>query len=357
MSFILRQTVPAGVRFRMVLLPSREITIGRKSPANVAPTVEIELDSEQIGNQHARLRVNEDESECWITDLGSQYGTKINSNRIEAWTTTQLQIGDALTLGFDYQFTLEKSARPSGSYDKLTSVNEDVRLPINLLATERYVPIANLDRERPYTGVVPPGLALYSLKLINFLPEIYRTASLDGIQAFEPTEIQATHQNSSLFNTLRQDLLSSNTDFTNRLLALIESVLLPIEWTSTNFDLFLDVQTSPQTFLVWLEQWFMILTDSSWTEEQRRTFIQEANWLFERRGTKKALRRILEIYTGVRAEIVEAHEGGDADKLSAFEFKVNVSVDPKYTQVERAVVHKIVNAFKPAHTCARISYA
>lgn len=357
MSFILRQTAPAGVRFRRVLLPNRAITIGRKSPANVAPTVEIELDSEQIGNQHARLRVNEDESECWITDLGSQYGTKINSNRIEAWTATQLQIGDEFTFGFDYQFTVEKSARPSGSYDKLTSVEEDARLPINLAATERYIPLADLDWERPYTSVVPPGLARYSLKLINFLPEIYRTASLNGVQAFEPTEIHANHQGSRLFNSLRQDLLSSNTDFTNRLLALVESVLLPIEWTATNFDLFLDVPTSPPAFLGWLEQWFIILTDSSWTEEQRRTFIQEANWLFERRGTKKALHRILEIYTGAHAEIVEAHEGGSADKLSAFEFKVNVSVDPKYTQVERAVVHKIVNAFKPAHTCARISYA
>lgn len=357
MSYILRQTAPEGVRFRTVLSAGHESTIGRKSPAGVAAVADIELDSPQIANQHARIHVNEDESECSITDLGSQYGTKINGKRIEAWSAIQLQLGDTLTFGFDYQFILEASTRPfSSPYNKLTSVVEDEQLPINLAATDRFIPLANPVEERPYTGSVPLGLAPHSLKLINFLPEIYRATGWNGFQLLKANEIQTATLDSDLFNRLRQDLVDSNHDFTTRLLALIESVLLPIEWTANHFDLFLDVQTSPQEFLIWLEQWFLVLTDASWTEQQRRTFIKEADWLFERRGTKKALSRILEIYTETRPEIIESEDATSQETLGAFEFKVNVHIDPQSNRVEQAVVQKIVNAFKPAHTWARISY-
>lgn len=355
MSFLLRQIAPEGSRIRIALQPNEVIVIGRQSPPTQSSIVDVELDSEQIARRHVRLTVNETETECWVTDLGSEYGTQINGNRLIPQQATQLALGDELILGFDYKFVLEESHRPSRSYNEITSLIEDERLPINLAATERYVPLPQVGQSQPYSGQIPPGLACYSVKLINYLPEIYRPSGRDGIYTMSQNDADAKLLEGSYLRPFIQEQLNAYADFTNRLLALIESVLLPIEWTATNFDLFLHVDTAPQEFLVWLEQWFMLLTDASWTDEQRRTFIAEANWLFAWRGTKKALARVLAIYTGEISPIIEMGDPGATTELSYYEFQIQLKIAVAHTQVDLAVVRKIVDAFKPVHTIYKLT--
>ena len=70
---------------------------------------------------------------------------------------------------------------------------------------------------------------------------------------------------------------------------------------------------------------------------------QRADEIFARRGTRKALSRILEIYTGVEPEILDLEE-----KADPFTFTVKVPLTE--SEVDRRLLERIVDASKPAHT-------
>ena len=151
-----------------------------------------------------------------------------------------------------------------------------------------------------------PGLSLHSQRLINYLPGIYAT------------------------------------DFMSRFLALFESVLVPIEWNVDNFDMFLDSGTSPLAFLPWLASWYEITFDSTWSETQRRNLLREAPQIYARRGTRWALSRLLEIYTGALPEIVEF-----SDPKDPFTFIVKLPIRER--DVNRQLLEHLIDSSKPGH--------
>jgi phage tail-like protein len=169
------------------------------------------------------------------------------------------------------------------------------------------------EAEPPQESPVPPGLSIYSRQLLQYLPGIY------------------------------------NTDFMSRFLALFESILIPIEWNVDNFDLFLDPGTSPVRFLPWLASWFEFSYDDSWSEPQRRAFLKDAHLIYARHGTRWALARVLEIYTGYVPEIVDTgQDTAPHTFVIRFPFPENFR---KREQLER-----IVDAHKPAHTTYTLMY-
>ncbi len=159
-----------------------------------------------------------------------------------------------------------------------------------------------------------PGLETHSLRLINYLPDIYRT------------------------------------DFMSRFLALFESILLPIEWNIDHFDLYLDAETAPASFLPWLASWFGVPFDETWSDEKRRLYLKEAHLIYARRGTRWALSRLLEIYTGVKPEILEFVEGKDP-----LYFKVRLPI--KSEQVNSEVLMRLIDDHKPAHTSYEVEFS
>ena len=378
MNFILRQTGPPGARLQISLPVDQVVRIGRNLHSTDPNFVSLDSEQitsgqiapEQIASEHARIEVlsnaesetTESELQCWVTDLGGEYGTQVNGTRIESFNKIEIKENDEIIFGFDYIFILEKerqnTSRPIGDYGQITSVPMDERLPVNLSVAERYLPDTYTAPEQPYDGQIPPGLARKSRKLLNFLPEIYRTSDVN--HHYFPHQDFRKPAETSIDAVDRSFLLGSGADFTSRFLGLVESVLLPIEWTLNSFDLFLDQETAPKEFLIWLEQWFLVLSDDSWSDLQRRTFIAEADWLFERRGTKKALSRILEIYTNIEPKITEPYEieqngttlpteDNNETARSPYKFYVEVGSDQN-TQLVQSVVQKIIEAFKPAHT-------
>jgi phage tail-like protein len=133
----------------------------------------------------------------------------------------------------------------------------------------------------------------------------------------------------------------------NRFLALFESILIPIEWTLDNFDLYLDPRTAPASFLPWLANWFDIAADPAWSEEQRRLLLTEAHRLYALRGTPWAMRRTLEILTGREPEIVEFAAGDEP-----FTFTVRLPAGGR--SVHRKLVERLIEMQKPAHTVYRL---
>jgi len=129
----------------------------------------------------------------------------------------------------------------------------------------------------------------------------------------------------------------------SHLMALFEAILLPIEWQIDNFDLFLDPQTAPAGFLPWLANWLAITFDPGWDEYRQRLFLNDAHLIYARQGTRWAMTRILEIYTGCTPEIVEFEPGKDP-------FTFSVRLRSNGQEIHREAVERLIEASKPAYT-------
>jgi phage tail-like protein len=140
-----------------------------------------------------------------------------------------------------------------------------------------------------------------------------------------------------------------HTDFMARFLGVFEAIQMPIEWNIDNFDLFLDPSTAPHDFLPWLENWFALPPGPNWSEAQRRTFLKEAHLLYARRGTGWALSRVLEIYTGVKPQIID-----DDEKLDPHTFRVKIPLRKR--ELNPDLVEAIIDANKPAHTTYKLEF-
>ena len=71
--------------------------------------------------------------------------------------------------------------------------------------------------------------------------------------------------------------------------------------------------------------------------------------LYSRRGTRWALTRALEIYTGVKPEI-------DDQDTSLDDFTFSVKIPLKEAAVKRELVENLINSYKPSHTVYTLSF-
>jgi P2-related tail formation protein len=71
--------------------------------------------------------------------------------------------------------------------------------------------------------------------------------------------------------------------------------------------------------------------------------LAEAHEIYGRRGTKRALARVLEIYTGVEPDILDLEDDEDP-------FTFTVRLPFRENEVDRHLLERIVDANKPAHT-------
>ena len=289
-----------------ILLPLGEITIGRQ------PGSDLLLSDHLVSRTHARLIRSE--AGCLLIDLGSANKTFVNDIKLEPQVATPVAPGDTIRIG-PYQLRLEivplpDVLAPTPNIDlppELAGISEDI---IDGNGEEDALPPpplpAPVDKADSFSPV-PKGLTVESQHLIKYLPDIYHTG------------------------------------FMKRFLGIFESIQVPIEWVIDNFDLYLNPATAPVDFLPWLENWFQLAQGSDWAPEQRRTFLQEAHMIYARRGTRWALSRILEIYTGIVPEIDDSRED-----LAPFTFSVRIPSMQR--QIKRAQIESLIEANKPAYT-------
>jgi phage tail-like protein len=325
------------------LLPPGVTTIGRADGNNLVFVHPL------VSRKHAVLTCSRDA--CTITDLGSTHGTMVNRERIADNTPVVLQSGDVVEIGA-FRMVYERivvgaevvaPVEPDGAAGPVSGVEEvgvagetavtpppstpkptpssgsaPAPQPIQDWQTAEYVPLVRQtavpqnghSRTSEAAFVLPPGLSMYTSSYISYLPEIYR---------------------------------NGYTSFISRFLALLESILAPIEWSVDNFDLYLDPLTSPQQFLPWLANWFDITFDGMWSEAAQRQMLHEGHLIMARRGTAWSIQRTLEICTGCAVEIDDQNEN-----LDPFTFAVRINGDENNFKRER--VEKLINHIKPAHT-------
>jgi phage tail-like protein len=326
-------------------IPSGKFPIGRKT-----------LKDPAVSNRHAEFE--NDGAACRLTDLNSRYGTFINGQKLDPDVATLLRDGDVIEIG-PYKLTFSQVDVESGEaedeHESFTVVEpvvaNDDQGEVHPSGDRDGLPleqpsgtVSDADKGFSYAGdglppielpialALPPlpvdpelaryGLSIYGYRLLSYLPEIYQLPYRDGIYATR--------------------LLPET--FIPRFLGIFEALLTPIEWNIDNFDLYLNPGTTPSSFLPWLASWYQISFGPTWDDDKRRLFLKEAHWLFAWRGTKKALSRVLEIYTGVESEIEEP----EADDL-AHTFRVTIRIPPGQT-IDRQTVEQLIEINKPAHT-------
>ena len=343
-NFRLNITGPEGSRQQE--LSAGLLTIGRQVGNDLL------LDNAQVSRSHARIACTQ--ASCQITDLDSSNGTYLNGEKLAPQVPVDLNPGDILRIGpFELAFEAYEAPRPepveaaepepqpeepSGQPEaqeqpEAQAQPEAKKQPEPQPAAGKQPareksraqkapppgrtpppppPAAAAPRPDP-SELVPPGLSLRSQRLIHYLPGIYQT------------------------------------DFMERFLGIFEAILTPIEWTVDNFDLFLSPASAPAEFLGWLGNWYQASFDSTWSESQRRQLLADAHRIYARRGTRWALSRVLEIYTGAVPEINDLDEN-----LEPFTFKVHIPI--RQSETHPKLVEALIDAHKPAHTTYQVSY-
>lgn len=298
-----------------------------------------------VSRRHAELVCTEEE--CSLTDLGSTHGTTINQESIEPNSPITLKSGDVIELGA-FRIAYEKMVVGEAEEDADAGPEETEE------AAAPAEPYTVPEPPRAAAGQ-PPPLAIQDWQTASYVPldRPFRSLSPKNGQngAYEFTlPAGLSHTTSSYLEYLPDIYRSGYNNFIARFLALLESILAPIEWNVNNFDLFLDPQTAPAGFLPWLANWFEIQFDHTWTEESQRQLLHEAYKIYRRRGTAWALQRVLEIYTGVDVSIDDQNEN-----LESFTFAVSIAASDK--EVSRSRVEQIINNHKPAHISYSLLFA
>ncbi|MBK9051325.1 MAG: phage tail protein I [Chloroflexi bacterium] len=321
--FITRLTIEGPDGIQHFVIPPGVSTMGRQAGN------EIHLNDPLVSRQHARLECSD--KGCTITDLGSANGSSLNGEPLTAHAAYPLADGAIIQVGpfkLTYEQTqivvVEAAASPKAETPvrapvKETPVKADKGKTPPASPPPDEPPLSSMPPQppprpqEPDYSVPPPGLGLHSDRYLQYLPGIYQN------------------------------------DFMGRLLGMLEAIMAPIEWNVDNFDLFLDPKTAPPEFIPWLESWFSAPFDSTWSDDKKRDMLREASKIYARRGTRWAVSRVLEIYTGVAPEIHDLDE-----KLDDFTFTVALPL--KEHQVKRDLVENLINTYKPSHTAYILSF-
>jgi phage tail-like protein len=149
-------------------------------------------------------------------------------------------------------------------------------------------------------------------------------------------------------------------DFVQRFCEGLDEVLAPVPSTIDNFAAYLDPDLAPDDFLEWLAGWAGLELDQTWPIERRRALVANAVQLYRGRGTAACLAAFVELYVGVRPEIVEGGAtgwsptpGGEMPGQASNEVVVRLQV-PDPARVDLVRLDRLIAANKPAHVAHRV---
>jgi len=150
-----------------------------------------------------------------------------------------------------------------------------------------------------------------------------------------------------------------------RFLSLFGDILQKLEDEIDGIHNYLSPERTRTDFLPWLASWTALELDETWPESKRRELIKKIVDLYKWRGTIEGIKIFVEIYTGIRPEIIEPFKTGwrigivstigeDTKIYEAREdphsFSVIVNSFEKLTPEQKRKIMAVVELQKPAHT-------
>jgi phage tail-like protein len=269
-----------------VIVPETGLTIGRGSGNTYI------LQLPQISKQHVRFLWQN--GGLYVQDLHATNGTFLNNTRLEPEVPQQVSEGDMVRLGMGaVVLVVERihvpvpvaETAPVGMADAAPPAAEDQGASLEWLEQLLHVSTVNVDIERApevralaTSGKLPVGIPPPHLgsSWMQYLPPIFG-------------EVQAAE------SWLALDGTAHPSSFLSRYLLIFESILAPLIWYVDNFDWYLSPQTAPEEWLEWVSSWFAIPLLVDLPLERQRLIVRDLGWLFARRGTKAALRWLLQL--------------------------------------------------------------
>lgn len=276
-----------------LIVTEQGLRIGRTKDNNLF------LDNRELSRQHARIMWRADEERYYVEDLNSSNGSWINDARLNPREPRELRPGDVLRFG-PYVLTLTRFIMPVAQSDE----PQELRMPmIQSLTT---------DHERIHQDPYLPGISRTRSSWLQYLPGIF-----------------------------------SEDDFAGRYLLIFESMFSPIFWTLDHFDLYLTPELAPEEWLHWMVSWFDLLMIDELPIDRKRAIVRQVGWLFLRRGTRVGMERLLDLYFGVTAQIIEPPNEycHFIVRLPLSQSKVSLGTVDK-----RDVAERIITSQKPAFT-------
>ena len=313
------QTIPGKLHItapdeapRTVVLDEPILRIGRLP----APDNDLTLTHSLVSRRHAQIFC--DREPYRIVDLGSSNGTQVNDIPLPADEVRDLHDGDQIVIG---PFTLAFKAPRAVKETPEPAVKEE---------EEEKDRIAGLRVEE--APAAPPPVAP------------------PPVGASLPAECPIGHWVGMPFDRSRWlqylPYIYSEDEFLGRYLLIFEDLFGPLDQIVTHLDLFLDPRTAPESFLSELARWLGLVLDDRWPAGRRRAVLQSAVELYDFRGTKKGLARLLEASTDCRVEIAENTDGPHS-------FRVTLT-PPNGQPVDEGMVRHLIETNKPAHTVYRL---
>lgn len=263
------------------------------------------LDSHQVSRAHAEIRVTP--QGVVLTDLGSSNGTFIGSQRLLPNQPQRLLDGGSFRIG-PYILTYRAAAA-----EAQTRV-EDEEMP-RIVEQETQPPVIAETRKAP----APPPT-----------PEL-------------PARRPPEREIASLYARYLPDIYQEN-DFLQRFLHIFEDIWEPLEQRQDHIEMYLDPRTCPAVFLPWLASWLSVPLPSHWPEARKRRLLSQAMELYSWRGTLYGLARMIEICTGLAAEISEK-----PTEPFVFHVRVVLAPSPMGEHVDRAFIEELIQIHKPAY--------
>jgi phage tail-like protein len=292
-----------------------EITVSKEGlRVGRTPDNDLPLDHREISRQH--MRIFWESGEFWVEDMNSSNGVWVNDLRIRPNIPHPVKRGDIIRCG-PYVFTFLRLIIPPPA--ELSAPPPE---PEIVKAPESFAEI--IEQLLPFTD--PPPSPLDTLTPVEVVADEGYPVGIPRDQSTWMQYLPAIY---------------SEDDFIGRYLLISESVLSPIIWMIDNFDMYLSPEVAPAAWLQWMASWFDLIVVPELPIERQRAIMGQAGWLFLRRSTRMGLERLLELYFGVKPEIIESKE-------DACHFTVRLPLSQSTVRLGREVADRLIMSQKPA---------
>jgi phage tail-like protein len=158
----------------------------------------------------------------------------------------------------------------------------------------------------------------------------------------------------------------ANGDVLKRFLWIIQHDINSITNKLDNIHEYFNPMETPSDFLYWIASWFSIDSNYLSSDEKSRLLVQNIVPLYQWRGTAIGMAKFLEIFTGIKPEIIEdfipitAYEIFDnklverfivKEEYSPYSFTVKFPVKNDYFDIKMMnKINAIIKLEKPAHS-------
>jgi phage tail-like protein len=181
---------------------------------------------------------------------------------------------------------------------------------------------------------------------------------------FEPVSVEPSRLLRYLPSIYEQD------PFIGRFLRIFEDVHTPVRRMASTLPEYFDPVVAPPALQAILGDWLgeeLTVPLARLSHEARGRLIREALELHRWRGTRRGLRRALEIATGHTPLITdhgngtvlseEAHLGTNTRLEDAQPFQITVTFECDRSEVDELLVRAIIRRHRPAHVMCTVAFA